>query len=144
LRRETPCVALFEDYVVGTNSVGFLEQAVVTKSDPAKSLSKELDFKLIASKIARQTGDKKPGFLSFDRPEEGMRLLYDLAVSENTKGVLARQAENNRFFRTIDKALADNPLPPFPVIAKYLAPGGGMITSDETGFHYTGFSLKRK
>ena len=26
----------------------------------------------------------------------------------------------------------------------YLAPGGGVVTNDETGFHYTAFALKRK
>lgn len=144
LRRDEPCVALFDDYLVGTNSVGFLEQAIITKSDSSKSLAKELDFKLIASKIAKQAGGAKPGLVNFSRPEEGMRLLYDLAVSDDTKNLLSRQADGNRFFKTINTALTDNPLPPFAVISKYLAPGGGMITSDETGFHYTGFTLKRK
>ena len=40
--------------------------------------------------------------------------------------------------------MGPDPLPPFPVLAQYLAPGGGMLTSDETGIHYTGFVLKRK
>lgn len=144
LRRDEPCVALFDDYLVGTNSISFLEQAIITKSDSSKSLANELDFKLIASKIAKQAGGTRPAMVNFSRPEEAMRLMYDLAVSDDTKRLLTRQAENNRFFKTIDTALADNPLPPFAVIAKYLAPGGGMIVSDETGIHYTGFSLKRK
>jgi hypothetical protein len=128
---------------VGTNSVGFLQQAILTKSDPGKSLSAELDFKLIASKIARQAGGARPGLVSFSRPEESMRMWYDLASSEDTRGVLSRQAENNPFFKALNTALTDHPLPPFGVLAKYLAPGGGMVTSDDTGFHYTGFALKR-
>lgn len=144
LRRDELCITLFDDYLVATNSAGFLEQAILTKSDPSKSLAKELDFKLITSKIARQAGGAKPGLVNFSRPEEGMRLLYDLANSEDTKKLLTRQGESNRLFKTLDTALSDNPLPPFAVISKYLAPGGGMVVSDETGFHYTGFTLKRK
>jgi hypothetical protein len=73
-----------------------------------------------------------------------MKLLYDLATSETTKQNLARQAENNEFFKRLDDTLKKNPLPPFKVLAKYLAPAGAMMTQDETGFHYMSFGLKRK
>jgi hypothetical protein len=82
--------------------------------------------------------------LSFDQPEEGMRLLYDLATSENVRERLATAAEGNRALEALDRALKDNPLPPFAVIAKFLAPGGSLLTNDETGFHYTSFTLKRR
>ena len=42
------------------------------------------------------------------------------------------------------KILKDNPLPAFSVLAKYFAPGGGMMVNDETGIHYMTFTLKRK
>ena len=44
----------------------------------------------------------------------------------------------------LDQALRDNPLPPFEVIAEYMAPGGGMLVSDPTGIHYMTFGLKRQ
>jgi hypothetical protein len=46
--------------------------------------------------------------------------------------------------RALYDALEANPLPPFSEIAKYLAPGGGMLVSDETGLHYTAFALRRE
>jgi hypothetical protein len=79
-----------------------------------------------------------------------MKLLYELATSDNTKKNLARQAENNPsplgkdFFKRLDDTLKEHPLPPFKVLAKYLAPAGAMMTQDETGFHYMSFALKRK
>jgi hypothetical protein len=73
-----------------------------------------------------------------------MRFWYDLAMSENTRQRLSERADRNRFFGTLNQALKDNPLPPFSVLAEYLAPGGGMIVSDETGIHYMTFTLKRK
>jgi hypothetical protein len=82
--------------------------------------------------------------VQFSRPEEGLRFWYDLATSENTKQRLAGGAENNRYLRSLDQALKDNPLPPFAVLAKYMAPGGGMMVNDETGIHYSTFTLRRK
>jgi hypothetical protein len=35
-------------------------------------------------------------------------------------------------------------LPPFEVLQRYLAPGGTVVVDDETGLHYTDFSLRRK
>jgi hypothetical protein len=40
-------------------------------------------------------------------------------------------------------ALDKHPLPPFEVIKKYLAPTGGVMINEPTGFHYTGFGLRR-
>jgi hypothetical protein len=73
-----------------------------------------------------------------------MKMLYELAQAEDTKKLLESNTENNRFLQVVDKALKDNPLPPFTVISKYLAPGGGFLVSDETGFHYASFQLRRK
>ena len=144
MREPDPCVALLDDYLVITDSSAALQAAITAKNDPTRRLENELDYKLIASKIKRQVGGDAPGFVQFARAEQGMRFWYDLANAEDTKRQLARGAEGNPFFRDVDQALKDNPLPPFSVLAKYLAPGGGMMTNDETGFHYMSFTLRRK
>ena len=82
--------------------------------------------------------------ITFNRPEEGMRFLYDLATGDEARGALSSRAGDNNFLQSVDSALKENPLPPFAVLSKYLAPGGGLVTNDETGFHYLGFTLKRK
>lgn len=144
LRRPDPCLCVLGDYLILTDSSQALEAAITTANTPGKSLAVELDYKLIASKIRRQVGGESPGMFHFTRPEVGMKLLYDMAQTDDTKSLLARQAENNQFFGRLEKAMNNNPLPPFSVIAKYFAPGGAMMVNDETGFHYTGFTLKRK
>jgi len=78
------------------------------------------------------------------RPEEALRFVYELARADTTKKGLENAAENNPFLKNVDKALKDNPLPAFSVLAKYFAPGGGMMVNDETGIHYMTFTLKRK
>jgi hypothetical protein len=119
-------------------------ECVLTSSDLSRGLANSLDYKLIASKIKRQQGGNAPGLVQFSRPEEGLRFWYDIATADNTKQLLARQSDNNQFFGTLDKALKDHPLPPFSVLSQYMSPGGGMMVNDETGLHYSSFTLKRK
>jgi hypothetical protein len=133
-----------EDLVV-TDRASLFEKAVITSSDPEKSLASSLEYKLIASKTARLAGKNKLSMLAFNRPEESMRFLYDLAASQQTReGLRARGAGNLQLFKSVDKALTDNPLPPFSVLQQYLAPGGSVLTEDDTGFHYVSFALKRE
>jgi hypothetical protein len=143
-RPQVGCAAVMDDYLMLANNPKLLQQAIVTKSDPSRTLATELDFKIIASKIKRQLGDSQAGMILFSRPEEGMRQIYDLASSQAIRGGLKSQIENNKFFKGLDDALTANPLPPFAVLAQYLAPSGALVTSDETGFHYMAFSLKRE
>ena len=142
--RPSPCFAVMDDYLIVSDRTSFLHKVIVTNSDASLSLNKELDFKLIASKIKRQVGGAKPGMITFSRPEEGFKVLYEMATGGETREFLANNSEGNQFFGALDGALTRNELPPFSVLAQYMAPGGGMLVSDETGFHYTGFVLKRK
>jgi hypothetical protein len=144
IRQPSPCLAIVGDYLLFSDSVPCLEAAIASKNDPSKSLADELDFKLIASRIQQHLGSTRPAMVAFQRPEETMRSFYDLATSPNTRRRLEEGAKTNAGLRALNEALKENPLPPFSVIAEYLAPGGGMMVSDETGIHYTTFSLKRE
>ncbi|MHB1034224.1 MAG: DUF3352 domain-containing protein [Pirellulales bacterium] len=143
-RPPMPCFAILGNYLLVSNQLGVLERAIAAEADPTKGLADAPDFKLMASKISKQAGGTKPGMISFSRPEESLRFFYELAVSDRTRESLKKQAENNPFFRTLNQALESNPLPPFEVLAKYFAPEGGVLVDDETGFHYTAFSLRRE
>jgi hypothetical protein len=144
LRQPEGCLCVLGDYLILSDSSAALHQCILTQSDPKTSLAAELDYKLIAGKIKRQQGGETAGMVQFSRPEQGMRFLYDLAMGEDARRFLDQRREENPFFRDVDQALKDNPLPPFSVLAKYLAPSGGMMVSDETGIHYMTFTLKRK
>jgi len=144
LRQPDPCIALVGDYLLGSDSFAALQAAINTHNDPTRRLASELDYKLIASKIKRQVGGDAPGFIQFARPEEGLRFWYEMARAEDTQRLLARGAEQNLLLKDVDQALKDNPLPPFSVLAKYLAPSGSMMVNDETGYHYMSFTLKRQ
>ncbi len=144
LREPDPAIAILDDYLLLSDSSELLKHAIVTRGRVSGSLATELDYKLIASRIRRQAGGDSPGMLAFDRPEESLRLLYELATGDTTRQQLQSRADDNPFFGALDGALQENPLPPFAVIARYLAPGGSLITNDATGFHYTSFTLRRR
>ena len=144
LRQPTPCFGIVGNYLIFSDSPLALQECVLNSGDSTRGLANSLDYKLIASKIKRQPGGDAPGMVQFSRPEEGMRFWYDLAAAEDTKRRLTKQAENNGFFRSVDQALKDHPLPPFSVLEQYFAPGGGMMVNDETGLHYMTFTLKRQ
>ncbi len=138
-----PCVAVIGDYLMATDSSKLLKQIILTKSDASMTLANDLEFKLIASKIRRQVGGAKVGLVTFRRPEEGFRALYQMATSEAIRAQLDGRSANNPFFNALNQALKENPLPPFAVVAQYLAPGGAMVINDSTGLHYTAFTLRR-
>lgn len=144
LRSPTPCVGLLDDYIVGTDSEELLKKIITTKSRPENSLAKDLEYKAVAAKIRRHSKGGKPGMIRFERPDAALKNLYDVVVADDTRATLSRQAENNRFFQSLDSALTEHPLPDFEVLKKYVAPTGAMLTNDDTGFHYMLFSLKRE
>ncbi len=144
IRQPDPAVAIVDDYLLLTDALDLLKQAIVAKSNASQSLADQLEFRLVASKIRSQPGGERASLIAFDRPEEALRLWYEIANAETTRQRLSQGAENNRFFRAVNDALRDHPLPPFAVLARYLAPSGSLLTDDETGLHYTGFTLRRK
>lgn len=143
-RPPQPCFGIIGNDLIISDSVLAFQDAVLTASDLTRGLANSLDYKLIASKIERQPGGDAPGLVQFSRPEEALRLVYDRVTSEDTKRRLSRRAENNDFFRSVQQAFNDNPLPPFSALSQYLAPGGGLLVNDESGLHYSTFILKRK
>ncbi len=144
IRQPSPSIAVVGDHLLASDSSACLEAAITAFRDPAQPFAEELDFKLIASRVRQQLGNAKPGMVAFQRPEESMRSFYDLATSPTTRRRLEEAAQSNRALRALHEALEANPLPPFSEIAKYLAPAGGMLVSDETGLHYTAFGLRRE
>jgi len=144
VRAPVPCLAIVGDYFMFTDSDRFLKRVLVTRGSNSNGLADQLDYKLVASRIRRQAGRENPAMISFSRPEEVLKSLYELATKDSTLNALSRGAEDNEFFKVLDRAMQDSPLPDFEEIAKYLSPRGAMTISDETGLHTISFSLKRK
>ena len=143
-RTPTPSMCQLGNCILLTDSEGLIEDCFKTKADPGRSLAEDLEYQLVISRLSRQPGGNNPSMIAFSRPEEQFRLWYEIATADSSKTRLTAAAENNPFFRTLDSALVENPLPPFATIAKYLAPGGGIVTDEATGIHYIGFGMRRE
>jgi hypothetical protein len=143
-QRPKPCFGIVGDHLLVADRESLLQKAIVTRSDASLSLAGALDYKLIASKISRLPGGENPSLVTFNRPAEGVRYLYDLASSEQTRAGLQRAGERSPLLSEVGRALENNPLPAFAVLEQYLAPGGALLTNDETGIHYRSFTLARK
>jgi hypothetical protein len=141
-RRFQPCVAIVGSHLVFTDRLASMKKVINTYNDTEQSLASQLDYKLIAAKARRLTGGREASMITFDRPEERLRALYELLTAETTLQWLADRSDNPGA-RAVNEALTDNPLPAFSVISKYLAPGGGILTNEETGIHYVDFVLRR-
>lgn len=139
----TPCFALAHDCLIVSDQLALM-QSVLGSREEKDSLGAALDYKLMSSKILRHSGDGRVGMISFNRPDEGLRYVWDIAVQEQTKARLEKAAENNKFFSSLDSALKQHPLPPFSAVEKYFSPTGAILTNEESGFHYLTFTLKRK
>lgn len=143
IRQPEICIAMIEDYVVVTDSRYMMRQIADCAAGGSPPLKESLEYQLISDRIAAQLQDRACSAISFGRPEESLQLFYELARDPKNRERLKGMAENNGFFKALLSALESRELPPFSVIAKYLAPSGGFLVEEETGLHYMSFSLRR-
>jgi hypothetical protein len=139
---QLPCFGIVDRSLIVADRESLYKKVVVTSKESTDKLADAVDYKLITAKITRQGGGAAPVMITFARPEESMRFMYDLANADQTRQFLDRQARNNPFLKSLNSAFQSHPLPPFAVLEQYLAPSGGLVLEDETGLHYIGFTLK--
>jgi hypothetical protein len=138
-----PVAALVGNYLVVADRMSLLQHIVMTYDDAQPRLKDELDYKLVMSKLKRHS-TTTPGMFRFERPEEGLRMMYQLLQTEDLRRQIHEQRERHPFFKAVDEMLTENRLPDFAVLAQYLAPGGSMLVNEESGFYHVGFGLRRQ
>ncbi|MFH1924229.1 MAG: hypothetical protein ABIP48_30615 [Planctomycetota bacterium] len=139
-----PYFGVLDNCLIVADRESLYQTVIDTAAGSGDRLADALDFKLVASRIRDRSGGAEPAMVRFARPEEDMRSFYELVGADQTRGLLSRQAERNTFSRALHSAVGGDSLPPFSVLENYLAPGGGLLTVDEEGIHYTGITLRRK
>ncbi len=143
IRQPEVCVTFIDDYLVVADSRYMMRQVADCQAGVTASLRESLEYQLISDRIAAQLQEKECSAISFARPEESLQLFYELARDPKNRERLKGIAEDNGFFKALLSALESRELPPFSVIAQYLAPAGGFLVEEETGLHYMSFSLRR-
>lgn len=144
IRQPEICVTTIDDYLVIADSEYMLRQVASCRIGSLGTLRDALEYQLISDRIAAQLQDRQCSAISFARPEETLQLFYELARDPNNKDRLREVSGRNPFFNALLTTLDKHELPPFSVISKYLAPGGGYLVEEETGLHYMSFSLRRE
>jgi len=141
-RRPQPTLAILDGYLVVADSFEIIEAAIDTSAGDGEKLADQSDFQLIVAQIKAQTGEIEPSAISFSRPEHSLKMIYDVVLGDSVQDTITNQASNNQFFRVLNSAFQDHPLPEFSEISKHLAPTGGVLFNRPTGLHYMAFSLK--
>jgi hypothetical protein len=144
VRVPQPSFGVVGDELLASDAIESIEQAIKTHSSGDDLLSESIEYKLVRDRIKAQLKDKETSIMSYQRPEESLRLFYDLASDSENISRLENVSANNPFFTALVTALKGRNLPPFEVISKYLAPSGAFVVEEEDGLHYTAFSLRRE
>ena len=141
-RRPQPTFAIVDGYLVVADSFEIVEAVIDTSAGEGEKLADQSDFQLIVAQIKAQTGEIQPSAISFSRPEHSLKMFYDVLLGDSVQDTITNQASDNQFFRVINSAFQDHPLPQFSEISKHLAPTGGVLFDRPSGLHYMSFSLK--
>ena len=127
-----------------SDSFDTLKHAIDVESSGDDLLNDAIEYKLVRDRIKAQLKDKESSIMFYQRPEESLRLFYDLANDRANIDKLEQISANNPFFTALVTALKSRDLPPFEVISKYMAPSGSFVVEEEDGLHYTAFNMRRE
>ncbi len=81
--------------------------------------------------------------LSFQRPEEQARIVYDMVKSGQLKQAADAAAQNAGGDVQVGQLIDPEKLPDFSVFAKYLSQGGGYSVMEQDGVTFTQFTLRK-
>ena len=100
------------------------------------------EFELVTSELGGKLDGEKPFLLSFLRGSAYMKQVYDLAKSNDTRGMLRQASANAPFVGQIVDMLDRNQLPDFKEFEKYFAPSGTFAYDEPSGIHFGSFTLR--
>lgn len=144
IRRPKICYGVMDDYFFFSDDTYLIDEIISTKEGRRDLLADSEQYKVISDKVKEQLKEKESSVLMFQRPEESLRVFYEMARDPANKQRLKDSSQNNPVFAALSEVLEKHELPPFSVVEKYLTPTGAFVTEDESGLHYTAFSLKRE
>lgn len=141
LRRPEPCIAIYENQLLITDAVDLMKEAIATGKGRRDRLSADPKFARNFDEIVRMLGGSRAGMIAYSKPDAILKNFYDLAQDDRNRERLRTAGEENRIAKRFDEMLTETPLPAFETLQRYIGSGGGVMTVDETGFHYFSFGL---
>jgi hypothetical protein len=143
-RPAEPFVAIMDGYLFLGGSCKLFERCVAARDGTVERLVESEDYARATEVLGRETAGHSPVIFSVSRYEETVWQWYDLLQSEKTRELIDENKEDNKFLTSLSNALDEHPLPPFEVLAPYLAPSGGILYDTDNGYHGIGFTLRNE
>jgi hypothetical protein len=144
LRAPRPAFTIAGNHVILSDALESVERALTVYEGGEDLLADSIEYKLIRDKIKEQLKGAEFSTMAYQRPDEQLRLFYDLANDPANMDRMEEMSATNPIFVPLVSALKGRKLPPFEKISKYMVPSGAFLTEEENGLHYTAFSLKRE
>ena len=142
LRTPQPSFAIIGDSFVFSDSEDVLKKAIDSQQNPSDRLSQQPDWKLTLSKLKEKLAGRSPCIFVFARNDESWRSIHSWASNPELREQIARGNAETAWYKKLDKALKEHPLPPYEKLRKYLLPAGGFVTINEKGVFYSAFDLE--
>lgn len=131
-------VAIAHDYFFFASNVTLLEK-VLRIGEGIQPLAQSLDYRLVVSHIPETASG-----VSFSRPEQAWRSLYEMIRSGEMRNSVAGMAMFFPSLLNLSQAIDGEKLPEFDVVRRYLAPSGGYLQSDANGVLLVNFALRKE
>ena len=142
-RIESPQMAIFGDcLVISFNSNELMKTMIDTFQGEGERLIDDQNYGRIVDESHRLLNNELPMANFYSDPKRQLKWFLELADADQTKEVLTKAAESNKFISGIMQRIEENPLPPFEQLGKYLSQSGGFMSDDDTGLHMLFFTLK--
>ena len=141
-RIESPQMAIFGDcLVISFNSNELMKTMIDTFQGEGERLIDDQNYGRIVDESHRLLNNELPMANFYSDPKRQLKWFLELADADQTKEVLTKAAESNKFISGIMQRIEENPLPPFEQLGKYLSQSGGFMSDDDTGLHMLFLSL---
>jgi hypothetical protein len=143
-RPAEPFVAIMDGYLFLGGSCKLFEQCIAARDGTVDRLVDSEDYARATEVLGRETAGLTPTLFSVSRFEETVRQWYDLLKSEKTRELIDENKADNKFLAALAATIEEHELPPFEVLAPYLAPGGAILYDTDNGYHGIGFTLRNE
>ena len=144
IRAPRPAFTIVGNQIIASDALESIERVLSVFEGGEDLLADSIEYKLIRDKIKEQLKGAEFSTMAYQRPDEQLRLFYDMASDPKNIERMEEMSANNPIFTALVAALKGRKLPPFEKISKYMVPSGAFLTEEENGLHYTAFSLKRE
>jgi hypothetical protein len=135
LKSGTATMAIAKDTLFIASEPALLESVLRGGAAP---LSDNEDFLAFMKMVPSKTST-----LSYGKPDESARAIYDSIKSGEFEKEAEKQAKNNAKAPDFSKIFDKAKLPDFSVFAKYMSASGGFGLMEDDGVTFTNFSLRK-